>query len=259
MLLSETVFRGQSPSCNEWWSLTGRPLWSQWPHPWQGCPELGGQAMGGGKPCRAETVHWHVESVGCVLPGTRSPVLQFHSTAHLPDFLFMGSKITVDGDYSHRIRRWLLLERKARINLDCILNKQRYPFADKCPSSQSYGFSSSCVRMWELDLKEGRALKNWCFRIVLLEKTLESPLDSKEIQPVHPKGDQPWIFIGKTDAEAEAPILWPLDAKNQLTGRDHDAGKDWRPEKGTTEDEMVGWHHRLNGHEFEQAPEDGEG
>ena len=108
------------------------------------------------------------------------------------------------------------------------------------------------VVMWELNYKESWALKNWCFWTVVLEKTVESPLDCKEIQPVHPKGDQSWIFIGKTDAEAETPILWPPDAKNWLTGKDPDAGKDWRrEEKGTTEDEMVGWHHRLNGHEFE--------
>ena len=100
-----------------------------------------------------------------------------------------------------------------------------------------------------LDYKEGWALKNWCFLTVVLEKTSESPLDSKEIRPVNPKGNQPWIFIGRTDAEAEAPILWPPGVKSQLFGRDPDAGKDWRQEeKGMTEDEMVGWHHQLNGH-----------
>ena len=108
--------------------------------------------------------------------------------------------------------------------------------------------------MWELDYKERWALRDWCFWTVVL-KTLESPLDCKEIQPVHSKGDQSWVFIGRTDAEAETPILWPPDAKNWLIGKDPDAGKDWRwEEKGMTEDEMVGWHHRLNGHEFEQAP-----
>ena len=114
--------------------------------------------------------------------------------------------------------------------------------------------------MWELDYKESWALKNWCFWTVVLEKTLESPLDCKEIQPVHPKGNQSWIFIGRTDTEAETPILWPPDAKNWLTGKDPDVGKDWRQEeKGTTEDEIVWRHHRLDGHEFEQAPGDGEG
>ena len=111
--------------------------------------------------------------------------------------------------------------------------------------------------MWELDHKEGCMPKNWCFWTVVLEKTLESPLDGKEIKPVNPKGNQPWIFIGRTDAEAEAPILWPLDVKSQLIGKDPDAGKDWRQE--VKEDEMVGWHHWLNRHEFEQAPGDGEG
>ena len=114
--------------------------------------------------------------------------------------------------------------------------------------------------MWELDHKESWALKNWCFWTVVLEKTLESSLDCKEIQPVSPKGNQPWLFIGRTDAEAEAPILCPPDAKNWLTGKDPDAGKDWRQEeKGMTEDEMVGWHHWLNGHEFEEALGVGDG
>ena len=132
------------------------------------------------------------------------------------------------------------------------IKKQRHYFANKGLSSQSYGFSSSHVRMWELDYKESQALKNWCFWTVMLEKTLESALDSKEIQPVHPKGDQSWIFIGKTDAEAETPVLWPRDVKNWLIGKDPDAGEDWgQEEKGTPEDEMIGWHHRLDGHEFE--------
>ena len=130
------------------------------------------------------------------------------------------------------------------------IKKQRHYFANKGSSSQGYDFSSDHVWMWELDYKENWELKNWCFWTVVLEKTLESPLDSKEIQPVHPKGNQPWIFTGRADAEA--PILWPPDAKSQLTGKDPDAGKDWgQEEKGMTEDEMVGWHHWLNGHEFE--------
>ena len=123
-------------------------------------------------------------------------------------------------------------------------------FANKGPSSQSYGFSSSHVWMWELDHKESWALKNWCFWTVVVEKTLESPLNCKEIQPVHPKGNQSWIFIGRTDAEAETPIPWPPDAKNWLIWKDPDAGKDWRQEeKGMTEGE-IGWHHQLNGHEW---------
>ena len=133
--------------------------------------------------------------------------------------------------------------------------KQRHYFANKGPSSQSYGFSSGHVWMWELDYKENWAPKNWWFWTVVLEKTLESPLDCKEIQPVHPKGNQSWAFIGRTDAEAEAPILWPSDAKKWLIGKNPDAAKDWRQEeKGITEDEMVGWHHWLSGHEFELTP-----
>ena len=120
--------------------------------------------------------------------------------------------------------------------------------------------SSSHVWMWELDYKESWAPKNWCFWTVVLEKTLESPLDCKEIQPVHLKGNQSWIFIGRTDAEAETPVPWPLNENNWLIWKDPDAGKDWRwEEKGTTEDEMVGWHHRLDGHEFGQAPGVGDG
>ena len=116
------------------------------------------------------------------------------------------------------------------------------------------------VRMWELDHKEGWVLKSWCFQAVMLEKTLESPLDCKEIKPVNPKGNQPWMFIGRTDAEDEAPVLWPPDAESQLIGKDPDAGKDWRQEeKGMTEDEIVRWHHRLNRRESEQTPGDSEG
>ena len=132
------------------------------------------------------------------------------------------------------------------------IKKQRYYFASKGPCSQIYGFSSSHVWMWELEYKKSWVPKNWCFWTVVLEKTLESPLDCKEIQPVHPKGNQSWIFIGRTDAEAETPILWPPDAKSWLVGRDPDVGKDWNQEaKGMTEDEMIEWNHQLEGHEFE--------
>ena len=147
----------------------------------------------------------------------------------------------------------MLLGRKAMTNLNGILNS-RHCFANRGLYSPSYGFSSSRVWMWELDHREGWAPKNWCFGTVVLEKTLESPLDCKEIQPVHPKGDQSWVFIGRTDAEAESPILWPPHVKSQLIGKDPDAGKDWRQEeKGITEDEMAGWHHWLDGHEFEEV------
>ena len=128
---------------------------------------------------------------------------------------------------------------------------QRHYFASKGPSRQSCGFSSGHVWMWELDYKGSWTPKNWYSWTVVLEKTLESLLDSKEIQPIHPKGNQSWIFIGRTDAEAETPVLWPPYGKNWLIGKDPDAGKDWRQEKGMTEDEMVGWHHQLDGHEFE--------
>ena len=127
------------------------------------------------------------------------------------------------------------------------IKNQRHYFVNKGLSSQSYGFSSGHVWMWELEHKESWVLKNWCFSTVVLEKTLNSPLDCKEFQLVHHKGDQSWVFIGRTDAEAETPILWPPDLKSWLIWKDPDAGKDWRWEKGMTEDEMVGWHHWLNG------------
>ena len=131
-----------------------------------------------------------------------------------------------------------------------IIKKQRQYFTNKGPSSQSYGFSSSHVWMLELNYKESWAPKNWCFWTVVLEKTLVSPLNCQEIQPVYPKGDQSWVFIGRTDAEAETPILCPPDAKSWLIWKDPDARKDWGREKGMAEDEMARWHHWLNGHEF---------
>ena len=162
------------------------------------------------------------------------------------------------GDCSHEIKRCLLLGRKVMTNLDSILKSR--DITDKGPYSQSYGFSSSHIWMWESDFKESWVIKNWCFWTVVLEKTLESPLDCKEIQPVQPKGNQSWIFTGRTDAEAEAPILWPLYANSRLIRKDPDTGKDWKElEKGTTEDETVEWHHQLNGHEFEQPLGDDEG
>ena len=168
------------------------------------------------------------------------------------DFIFGGSKISADGDCSHEIKRQLLLGRKTMTNLDSILKSRDITFFDKGPYSQSYVFCSSHVWMWELDHKESWVLKNWCFWTVVLEKTLESPLYCKEIKPVNPKGNHSWIFIGKTDAEA--PILWPPDVKNWLLWKDPDAGKVWRQvDKGMTEDEMVGWRHWPDGHEFEQA------
>ena len=172
------------------------------------------------------------------------------------DFILGGSKITADGDCSHEIKRYLLLGRKAMKDLDSILKSR--DITDKGPYNQSYGFSSSHVWMLELGHKESWVPKNWCFWTVVLEKTLESPLDCK-IQPVNLKWNQSWIFIGRTDAEAEAPLLWSSDAKNWLR-KDPDSMEDWRQEeKGMTEDEMVGWLHWLNRHEFEQASGVGDG
>ena len=151
------------------------------------------------------------------------------------DFLFFSSKITVDSDCSNEIKRHLLLWKESYDRPRQHVKKQRHYFANKGLSSQSYGFSSSHVQMRELDHKEDWRPKNWCFWTVILEKTLESPLDCKEIKPVNPKGNQPWIFIKRTDAEAEAPILWPPDVKSQLIGKDPDTEKDWRQEeKGVT-------------------------
>ena len=135
------------------------------------------------------------------------------------------------------------------------IKKQRHYFFNKGPSSQGYGFSSAHVWMWELDYKESWVPKNWCFWTVVLEKTLESPLDCKVIQPVHPKGNQSWTFIERSYVEAETPILWPPDAKSWLIWKDPDAGKDWgQEEKGMTEEEMFGWHSQHNWHEFEWIP-----
>ena len=163
---------------------------------------------------------------------------------------FLGSKIAVDNDCSHKIKRRLLLGRKVMTNLDGVLKSRGITLSTRV-RIQSYDFSSSHVWMWELDHKEGWALKNWCFWIMLLEKTLERPLDRKEIKAARPKGNQPWIFIGRTDAEAEALILWPPDAKGWLIGKDPDAGKDWRQKEGVAEDEMARKHQQLNGHESE--------
>ena len=136
------------------------------------------------------------------------------------------------------------------------IKKQRYYFAYKSLSSQNYGFSSSHVWMWELDSKKGWVLQNSWLWTMVLEKTLESPLDCKDIKPVNPKGNQPWIFIRRTDAEVETLIIWPTDVKSWLTGKHPESRKDWgQEEKGTTEDEIVAWHHWLSGHEFEQLPE----
>ena len=163
------------------------------------------------------------------------------------DFIFLDSKITADCDCSHEIKRCLLLGRKVMTTLDSILKRRDITLPTKVHLVKPMVFP---VVMYgcELDYKETWAQKNWCFWTVVLEKTLESPL---EIQSVHPKGNQSWVFIGRTDVEAETPIRWPLDAKSWLIWKDPDAGRDWgQEEKGTTEDEMFGWHHQLNGHGF---------
>ena len=174
----------------------------------------------------------------------------------MTDFIFLVSKITADDDCSHEIKRCLLLGRKAMAILESVLKSR--DIADKGTSSQSYGFSSGHVWMWELYHNEVWAPKNWCFWTVVLEKTLESPLECTEVKPVNPKRNQTLNTHWKDWCRIS--ILWPPDVKSWLVRKDPDAGKDWRQEeKGTTEGEIIGWHHRLNVHAFEQAPGDGEG
>ena len=173
------------------------------------------------------------------------------------DRLYFGG---LQNHCSHEIKRHLLLGRKSYDQPRQHIKKQRHYFVNKRPPSQGYGFSCGHVWMWELDYKESWALKNWCFWTVVLEKTLKSPLDCKEIQPVHPKGAQSWVFIGRTDVEAETPILWTPDMKSWFVGKDPDAGKDWGQEENrTAEDEMAGWHHWLNEHGFGWTPGVGNG
>ena len=169
-------------------------------------------------------------------------------------FIFLGSKITVSSDCSNEIKRHLLLGRKAMTNLDTI-KKQRHHFANKGPYSQSYGFSSNHVWMWKLDHKEDWPLKNWRFPTVVLEKTLQSPLDCKKIKPVNPKGNQSWIYLEELILKLKPQYFGHL----MSTRKDSAVSKDWGQEKVMTEDEMVGWHDWLNGREFEQALGDSEG
>ena len=163
--------------------------------------------------------------------------------------LFGGSKIIADGDCSHEIKRHLHLRRKVMTNLDSIFKIRDITLPIKVCLVKAMVFP--VVMKWELGCEESWAPNNWCFWTVVLEKTLESSLDCKEIQPVHAKGDQSWVFIGGTDVEAETPILWPLDAESWLIEKDPDAGRDWEQEKEMTEDEMAWWHHWLNAHEGE--------
>ena len=167
------------------------------------------------------------------------------------DFILGGPKSLQMMTAAMKLKDTYSLEGKLWPTYTQHIKEQRHYFANKGLSSQRYGFSSGHVRMWELDYKESWTPKNCYFWTVVLEKTPESLLDCKKIQPVHPKENQSWIFIGRTDADAETTILWPPDVKNWLIWKDPDAGKDWRQEeKGMTEDEMVEWHHQLNGHEF---------
>ena len=174
------------------------------------------------------------------------------------DFILGGSKITADGDCSHEIKRRLLLGRKVMTNLDCILKSRDITLPTKVCLVKAmvfpvvmYGCESWTIKKAKRKKKKIWAPKNWCFWTVVLEKTFESPLDCKQIQPVHPK-EKSWVFIGSTDSKAETPVLWPPDAKSWLIWKVPDAGRDWGQEKkGMTEDEMAGWHHRLNGHEVE--------
>ena len=176
----------------------------------------------------------------------------------MTDFIFLGPKITAEDDCSHIIKRCLFLGRKAMTNLDSILKRRDITLPTKSRLVKAMIFA--VVQMWELNHKEGWVPKNLRFQTMVLEKTLESPLDCKELKPVSPKGNWPWIFIGRTDVEAETPMLWPPDVKNWLVGKDPNAGKHWRREdKGMTEDEMVGWHHWLNGHKFGWIPGVGDG
>ena len=170
----------------------------------------------------------------------------------MSDFIFGGSKITVDGDCSREIKRCLLLGRKVMNKLDSILKSRNITLPTKVHLVKAMVFPVVMDGYESWTVKKAECQKNRCFWTVVLEKILESPLDCKEIQPVHPKEEQSWVFIGRTDAEAEAPVLWPPHVKSWLIGKDPDAGRDWgQEEKERTEDETAGWHHRLDGHEPE--------
>ena len=170
------------------------------------------------------------------------------------DFMFLGSKITADGDWSHEIKRWLLLGRKVICNLDSILKSRDNTLPTKVRLVKAMVFPLVMYGCESWTIKKAEFQRTDAFKLVL-EKTLESPLDCKEIHTDHPKGDQSWVFIGRTDVEAETPILWPPDVKSCFIWKGPDAWKNWgQEEKGKTEDEMVGWHHRLNGHGFRWTP-----
>ena len=177
------------------------------------------------------------------------------------NFLFLCSKITADGDCSHEIRKQLLLGGKVMTNLDSVLKSRHITLLTKVRIVKAiYSLPSGHIGLWELDCKEGRIPKNWCLRTGVLEKTPKSPLDNKEIKPVSLKGNQPWILVGRTDAEAKAPVSWSSDVNSWLIGKVPDAGKNWgEKEKRASEDEMTGWPHWCNGHELGQTLGHGEG
>ena len=164
------------------------------------------------------------------------------------DFILGDPKITANGDCSHEIKRRLLFGRNVMTDLDIILKSRDITLPTNVRLVKAMVFSSGHVWMWELGSEESWALKFWCFWTVVLEKTLENHLDCKGIQPDYPRGNQYWVFIGRTNDEAKTPILWLPHVKSWLFGKDPDAGRDWEQEKGITEDEMAGWHHRFNGH-----------
>ena len=204
-----------------------------------------------------------MEKVGVKLKIQKTEILAFgpitswqideEKVETVSDFIFLGSKITVDGDCSHKVKGHLLLGRKAMTNLESVLKSRDTTLLTKFGLVKAMVFLVVMYGCESWTIKKVEQQRTDAFELcVVLEKTLESPLDCKEIQPVHPKENQSWIFIARTDVEAETPILWPPDIKNWFIGKDLDAGKDWRQEeKGVIEDEMFGWHHQLDRHEFE--------
>ena len=193
----------------------------------------------------------NIQKTKIIASGPYSWQIDGETVETVSDFIFLGSKITADGNCSHEIKRRLLLGKKVMSNLDNILKSREITLPTKVCLIKAMVFPVVMYGCESWTIKKAEGQKNWCFWTAVLEKTLESPLDCKEVQPVHPKGDQSWVFIGRTDAEAETPILWPPDAKSWLIWKAPDAGKDGgQEEKGMTEDEMFGWHHPLNGHEF---------
>ena len=173
----------------------------------------------------------------------------------MSDFIFLGFKITADGDCSHEIKRCFLLGRKVMTNLDSIFKSRDITLPTKVRLVKAMVFPVVMYGCESWTVKKAECRRIDSFELMVLEKTLESPLDCKEIQPVHSKGDQSWVFFGRNDAKAETPVFWPPHVKSWLIWKDSDTGRDWgQEEKGTTEDEMAGWHHGLDGHEFEWTP-----